>query len=267
VRLAGLFALLAVAGCREAPRRLATADLQGDWIQTGDSVEFREIGWYRSTFTIRGDSMFNPLQSISARIDPSWAQAWEMMPDTAWSNWSLARDTLTRHLDKGEWERYERLPTRPRARRPERIAIRFGGCFMGCPVMDAEIDTSGTFWVLEGDDTVPLGRFVAHGRHDLYDRLSTLAAGLRLDLPHQEVSFSYDALSTLLVAWYDGEPHVFDGTADEFGPLLLIVAEMADAAWTEPMEETSVRHRFASRDALDYPFLSHPEVVREVLGE
>ena len=133
--------------------------------------------------------------------------------------------------------------------------------------MDAEIDSSGAFWVLEGDDVRPAGRFIATGQNALYNRLSTLAAGLRLDQPHPEVSWSYDMLATLLVAWYDGEPHVFDGTADEFGPLLLVVAEMATAAWTLPMDKTTVRHRFASRDALDYQFLSHPEVVREVFGD
>lgn len=133
--------------------------------------------------------------------------------------------------------------------------------------MDAEIDSSGTFWYLEGDDTEPLGRFVAHGQHNVYDRLSTLAAGLRLDHPHPEVSSSLHTLSTRLVAWYGGEPLVFDGTADEFGPLLMVVAEMASAAWTGPMEETSAHYHFASRDVLDTPFLSYPEVIREVFGE
>ncbi len=125
--------------------------------------------------------------------------------------------------------------------------------------MDAEVDSSGTLWYLEGNEAEPLGRFVAHDRRDVYDRLSTLAAGLRLDRPHPEVSWSYDALSTLLVAWYDGVPHAFDGTDDEFGPLLLIVAEMANAAWTIPMEETAIHHRFASRDM--------PEESDEAQGE
>ncbi len=133
--------------------------------------------------------------------------------------------------------------------------------------MDAEIDSSGTFWVLEGDEIDPAGRFIAHDQRALYDRLSTLSAGMRLDQPHPEVDSGPHALSTLLVAWYDGEPHVFDGTADEFGPLLLIAAEMATAAWALPMEQTTARHHFASRDVLNYRFMSYPEVVREVFGE
>ncbi|HEX8299878.1 MAG TPA: hypothetical protein VF594_12020 [Rubricoccaceae bacterium] len=273
MRLAGLIVLLAVAGCREAPPALTAADLQGDWILTGDSSGLRDVAYVdlmlgtKSAFTVQGDSAFDPRLFLRVGRDSSGVRAWVPLSRETWGTWTLVGDTLEHHRENGDWDRFERIAAQPDAPRPERIAIRLGGCYGGCPVMDAEIDSSGTFWYLEGDAAEPVGRFVAHDQYDVYDRLSTLAAGLRLDRPHPEVSSSLHTLSTRLVAWYGGEPHVFDGTADEFGPLLLIVAEMANAAWTGPMEESAVVHRFASRDVLDDPFLSYPEVIREVFGE
>lgn len=274
VRLVPLAVLLLAAGCREAPRGITAADLQGDWVRIEEKATYGDIAYEDITrerngsFLVRGDSVFNPFEAVHSGSGIDEFKTWRTFAPPDWSAWSLDGDTLVHAVGREPGrDVYVRLTASSQAPRPERIALRFGGCYGRCPVMDAEIDSSGTFWVLEGDDAEPLGRYVAHGQRALYDRLSTLAAGLRLDQPHPEVGSSLHNLSTLLVAWYGGEPDVFDGTADEFGPLLLVVAEMANAAWTLPMEETETRHHFASRDVLDYPFMSYPEVLREVFGE
>lgn len=267
MRLVGFAVLLLVAGCREAPRGITAADLQGVWIKAEESG-LRDISpGNDDAFAVQGDSIFEPFEAIYRRTEPD-SSAWRPSKPVDWAAWELTGDTLLHSLEsEGAYDQYVRLGADPRAPRPGRLAIRFGGCFGGCPVMDAEIDSTGAFWVLEGGEVEAAGRYVARGQRALYNRLSRRAAELRLDRPHPEVGITVDALSTLLVAWYDGKPRVFDGSADEFGPLLLVVAEMATAARTLPMETTAARHHFASRDALGYRFLSHPEVVREVFGE
>lgn len=82
MRLVPLAVLLLVAGCREAPREITAADLQGDWVRTqrrvvGGEVTYQDITRGKEdAFTIRGDSVLDPIGAIYSRTEPADFKAW-----------------------------------------------------------------------------------------------------------------------------------------------------------------------------------------------